>query len=139
MFHENRVWSRNYYSQHVEVPTLYGVDVAKAVGTPVHSRKSSELSMAPKAPGGKDKGAQNTNSNAEAKIHCDEAAGHLKTGNYTKALNGYNTVSTQISDDMTQLKTGNFTKGLVGYNVVSTHSSDDMTTTAQGRKLHQGS
>lgn len=46
--------------------------------------------MAPKAPGGKDKGAQNTNSSADAKIHCDEAAGHLKTGNYTKALNGYN-------------------------------------------------
>jgi hypothetical protein len=50
--------------------------------------------MAPKAPGGKDKGAQNTNSSADAKIHCDEAAGHLKTGKYTKALNGYNVVST---------------------------------------------
>lgn len=29
---------------------------------------------------------------AEAKIHCDEAAGHLKNGNYTKALTSYNLV-----------------------------------------------
>jgi hypothetical protein len=50
--------------------------------------------MASKAPEGKEKGAQNTNSSADAKIHCDEAAGHLKTGNYTKALNAYNLVST---------------------------------------------
>jgi hypothetical protein len=83
--------------------------------------------MAPKAPGGKDKGDQNTNSSAEAKIHCDEAAGHLKTGNYTKALNGYNLVSTQMSDDMTQFKTGNSTKALNGYNLISTQMSDDMT------------
>jgi hypothetical protein len=71
--------------------------------------------MAPKAPGGKDKGAQDMSSSADAKIHCDEAAGHLKTGNYTKALNGYN--------------------------LVSTHSSDDarMSTTPQGPQLHKGS
>lgn len=30
---------------------------------------------------------------AEAKIHCDEAAGHLKNGKYAKSLNSYNRVS----------------------------------------------
>jgi hypothetical protein len=51
--------------------------------------------MAPKRPGRKEKGAQNTNINADAKIHYDEATGHLKTGNYTKALGGYNLVSAE--------------------------------------------
>jgi hypothetical protein len=51
--------------------------------------------MPPKGPGGKDKGVQNTNNSADAKIYCDEAAGHLKMGNYSKAVNGYNLVSTQ--------------------------------------------
>lgn len=31
------------------------------------------------------------------KVHCDEAAGHIKTGNYTKALNGYNVVSIETA------------------------------------------
>ncbi|XP_021941450.1 tetratricopeptide repeat protein 25 isoform X2 [Zootermopsis nevadensis] len=51
---------------------------------------SVKILMPPKGPGGKDRGVQNANSSADAKIHCDEAAGHLKMGNYTKALNGYN-------------------------------------------------
>jgi hypothetical protein len=50
--------------------------------------------MPPKGPGSKEKGVQNTNNKADAKILCDEAAGHLKTGKYTKALNGYNLVGT---------------------------------------------
>jgi hypothetical protein len=62
--------------------------------------------MASKAPGEKDKGPQNTDSIADAKIHCDEAAAHLKTGNYTKALNGYNLVSIHSSDDMTNTPQG---------------------------------
>lgn len=51
--------------------------------------------MAPKGSGGKEKGAQNTNISADAKIHYDEATGHLKMGNYTKALSGYNLVSAE--------------------------------------------
>jgi len=56
--------------------------------------------MPPKGPGIKDKGAENTNNSADAKIHCDEAGGHLKTGNYTKALTAYNIVSTHCGDDI---------------------------------------
>ena len=48
--------------------------------------------MPPKGAAGKDKTAQNTNNAAESKIHCDEAAGHLKTGNYNKALHAYSLV-----------------------------------------------
>jgi len=51
--------------------------------------------MAPKGPGRKDKGAQNTNIGADAKIHYDEANGHLKVGSYTKALSGYSLVSAE--------------------------------------------
>ena len=51
--------------------------------------------MAPKGTGGKEKGAQNTNISADAKIHYDEATGHLKMGSYTKALIGYNLVSAE--------------------------------------------
>jgi hypothetical protein len=51
--------------------------------------------MAPKGPGRKEKGAQNTNNGADAKIHYDEANGHLKMGSYTKALSGYNLVSAE--------------------------------------------
>lgn len=51
--------------------------------------------MAPKGPGRKEKGAQNTNIGADAKIHYDEANGHLKMGSYTKALSGYNLVSAE--------------------------------------------
>lgn len=51
--------------------------------------------MAPKGPGRKEKGAQNTNNGADAKIHYDEANGHLKMGSYTKALSGYSLVSAE--------------------------------------------
>jgi len=51
--------------------------------------------MAPKGPGRKEKGAQNTNIVADAKIHYDEANGHLKMGSYTKALSGYSLVSAE--------------------------------------------
>lgn len=40
---------------------------------------------------------------AEAKIHCDEAAGHLKNGNYTKALTSYNLVIISILLSMTNM------------------------------------
>ncbi|XP_063218453.1 outer dynein arm-docking complex subunit 4-like [Bacillus rossius redtenbacheri] len=50
--------------------------------------------MAPKARAGqrtaKDSKASQGNNDSEAKILCDEAAGHLKTGNYKKALSAYN-------------------------------------------------
>jgi hypothetical protein len=49
--------------------------------------------MAPKGSGRKEKRAQNTNIGADAKIHYDEANGHLKMGSYTKALCGYSLVS----------------------------------------------
>ena len=48
--------------------------------------------MPPKG-SGKDKAAQNPNNVTESKIHCDEAAGHLKTGNHGKALHAYSMVS----------------------------------------------
>jgi hypothetical protein len=51
--------------------------------------------MAPKGPGRKEKGAQHTNVGADAKIHYDEANGHLKMGSYTKALSGYSLVSAE--------------------------------------------
>jgi hypothetical protein len=38
-----------------------------------------------------------------------------------------------------QLKDGNYIKALNGYNVVSTQNSDDKTTTAQDGQLHQES
>jgi hypothetical protein len=88
--------------------------------------------MAPKAPGVKDKGTQDTNSSADAKIHCDEAAGYLKTGNYTKALNGYNLVSTHSSDDMIlHFKAGNCTKGLINFNLVSIRNGSHVTAKPQ--------
>jgi hypothetical protein len=52
--------------------------------------------MAPKGPGRKEKGAQNANTSANAKLHYDEATGQLKMGSYTKALCGYNLVSAEF-------------------------------------------